>query len=159
MSNTTYTARGTFTTVRTARVEICIPAQIPDKPTSTTLYNFSKRTSSGIINAVFCHFNNDSQQPIEHSDFDYVMDFEIDKLNRYAEAAEFDESQPETLFIFYHNTDCSATDKAFFFSDLENILENVRNNGNQSGDAEGSTSKTSSSNSGPRKVGLSLVIK
>lgn len=159
MSTITYTARGAFTPSRIANIQVCIPAKSVEKPATATLYNFSKKTSNGTLNAVFCHFNNSSQEAIEHNDFDYVMDFEIDKLSRYPESTEFDETQPEMLFIFYHNTDCSTTDKAFFFSDLENIIENVKNNGNQSGDAGGSTSKTSSSNSGPRKVGLSLVIK
>ena len=158
MPDVTYTAQGTFNSSRQASINVCIPSEPSAGNYTTELYNLSKPTSSGVISVIFCHFHNQNPAPIQHDSFDYRMNFNLDKLNSYPNAAAFDETQNEALFIFLHNNDFNSSDRDDYFASIETIYNDVKNHGNQSRDGILS-SRTNATDAQPRKVGLSLVTK
>ncbi len=158
MPNLTYTVEGNYTTNRQANINICIPSESSAGIYTTGLYNLSKSTSNGVINAIFCHFSDHSSDEIQHNSFDFRMNFDLDKLNNHPKAVHFDETQNEALFIFFHNTDFDSLDRDLYFAEIENIYHLVKNHGNQS--QNGILNLKINVNQGePRKVGMSLVTK
>lgn len=158
MTDLTYTAQGTFDDARKVTLNVCIPAPNSEEMYQTELYNLSKTTSSGTINAVFCHFSNVSELPIRHDKFDYRIEFNLDNLKKHPRSTAFDEKNSDALFIFFHNIKFELSDREAYFAQIEDIYENVKNNGNQSQD--GINPLTSNAVlTHPRKVGMSLVIK
>lgn len=158
MTDLTYTAQGTFNEVRQTNINVCIPAQNSKNPYQTELYNLSKRTNNGTINAVFCHFNNGSETPLNHDKFDYRIDFNVDTLKSHPNSGTFDEKNQDALFIFFHNEAFNFSDRELYFSQIETIYENVKNNGNQSQDGF-SPAIVNATVTNPRKVGMSLITK
>lgn len=158
MPDSTYTANGTFTDERIISLKICIPSEPFKGAYNTELYNLSKSTSSGNINALFCHFSNQSPTAMEHNSFDYNMEFDLDQVKQHPDAVPFDETLADCVFIFFHNDDFRIEDREAYFSDIENIYINIKNNGNLSQDGMFST-KLNASSRVPRKVGMSLIGK
>ncbi len=158
MPNLTYTAQGNYTNTRQVSINVCIPVEPSSGEYIIDLYNLSKSTSGGVINVVFCHYRNPRTSPIQHNSFDYRMNFDIDKLNSHPSSVDFDETQNDALFIFFHNNDFNSSDRDLYFAEIENIYTYVKNHGNQSQDGI-LNFKTNATYSEPRKVGLSLVIK
>jgi len=158
MPDSTYTAQGTFDSTRQVSINICIPSELSLGVYETKLYNMSKNTSNGVINVIFCHFQNQSTAALQHSRFDYRMNFDLNKLHPYPKAVAFDESKNDALFIFFHNEELIETDKDLYFAEIENIYDEVKNYGNQSRDGLNYVAKSSNARA-PRKTGLSLIIK
>lgn len=156
MPDITYTAQGNYDQNRNAEVTVCIPPEPKPGIYKTEMYNLSKKTSTGSINAIFCYFSNGSQNALHWNIFDYRMDFNLDTLKPYAGAVDFNETKDDALFIFFHNDKFEQSDRDFYFSQIEAIYNDIKQNGNQSQDAFLSTNETLTV---PRKVGLSLVVK
>ena len=95
MTDLTYTAQGTFDAARQANVNVCIPAENPKNPYQTEMYNLSKRTGTGTINVIFCHFSNGTDAPIKHDKFDYRINFNIDSLKSHPDSTAFDEKNQD----------------------------------------------------------------
>ena len=158
MSDLTYTANGTFTDKRKISLKICIPSEPFKGAYTTELYNLSKSTSSGSINAIFCHFHNQNPTAIEHNSFDYAMELDLDEIRNHPNAVSFDETLADCVFVFFHNADFMVEDREAYFSDIENIYNALQQDGNHSQDGIFYT-KLNASSRVPRKVGLSLIGK
>lgn len=155
MSDLTYTTQGSFDSNRNAILNICIPAERIPGDYITEMYNFSKKTAGGVVNAIFCHFSNHSTEPIQHNSFDYRLEFNLDTLNSYPGTEDFDERKEDAVFIFFHNNSFDETDRAYYFNEIENIYDQLKLTGNQSQ----MSFKTNAVLSNPRKVGMSLIKK
>ena len=158
MPNLTYTAQGSFNSARQATINVCVPSEPTSGAYLKQLFNLSKNTANGVINVIFCHFSDFSTTPIHHAGFDYRLDIEIDKLINHPNAATFDETKPNALFLFFHNTSFDLIDRNYFFDRIENIYSEVIAHGNLNQDVP-KNNKTNVSINVPRKVGLSLVIR
>lgn len=157
MPNSTYTAQGNYTSDRQANINVCIPAEPSQGRYSKEMYNLSKNTSNGVIDVIFCHFSDGSTTPMQHSGFDYIINFDLNKLKQHPGSVPFNVNNPNALFIFFHNNDFNSVDRDSYFSDIENIYDLVTQHGNQSQD--GMTYSTNAALNNPRKVGMSLVVK
>jgi hypothetical protein len=158
MIDSTYTAKGHFDQNGLANISVCIPAERSSGEYTTELFNLSKKTATGVINVIFCHFRNQSPHALQHTGFDYPMTFNADKLSSGSSAVSFDATKTECLFIFFHNQDFDSADRDLYFSEIENIYDVVKNQGNQSQDGLVNLT-TSATQLDPRKVGMSLVTK
>ena len=158
MPDLTYTAQGTFTSGRLASINVCIPSEPSPGVYTAELYNLSKNTSNGVINAIFCHFRNQKPDALQHSSFDYRMNFDINKLKTHPSTAEFDNTKNDSLFLFFHNDDFNSADRDLYFNQIEAIYDEVKNHGNQSKDGLNYAAVSANARV-PRKVGMSLVIR
>lgn len=157
MPNLTYTAQGHFTNQRKMIVDVCIPNEPSAGIYTTHLYNLSKKTNNGSINAVFCFFDDGKEIAIEHDKFDYRLSIDLDTIKDYAHAINFDFNANETLFIFFHNRTCDEKDLDKYFTELEERYDRVKKFGNQSED--GIIESVKKMNMHPRRVGMSLIHK
>lgn len=155
MPDITYTAKGRFNLNRHVNLAVCIPAEPSPGLYITELFNLSKITDEGVINALFCNFSNHSEIPIEWSNFDYRMSFDINTLKVHPGAVAFDENKADALFLFFHNNKFEESDREFYFQNIESIYNDVKQNGNQSQDGISIHANLTS----PRKIGMSLVTK
>ncbi|MDD3005334.1 hypothetical protein [Flavobacterium sp.] len=153
MPNLTYTAQGHFTNNRKMNLTICIPSEPTTGAYVVQLYNLSKKTKNGNINAVFCFFSDGTDHPIEHDKFDYRLNFDLDAIKNYDYAIDFDANAAEALFLFFHEKQFDEKDLEKYFTDLEKLYDRIKRDGNQSEDGFLKPSF------GPRKIGTSLVIK
>ena len=158
MPDLTYTAQGTFNSARLASINVCIPSEPSPGVYTTEVYNLSKNTSSGVFNVLFCHFRNRQAAALQHSSFDYRMNFDINKIKTHPGTVAFDATKNDSLFIFFHNDDFSSADRDLYFAQIETIYNEVKNHGNQSQDGL-NYATVSASCRVPRKVGMSLVIR
>lgn len=156
MPDITYTAQGTFDHNRNAIINVCIPPEPKPGSYITEMYNLSKITASGSINAIFCYFSDGSQNAMHWNSFDYRMTFNLNILKHYAGAVDFNETKDDALFIFFHNDKFEKSDRDFYFSQIEVIYDELKHIGNQNQDSDLSASDNLCN---PRKVGLSLVTK
>lgn len=156
MTNLTYTAQGSFNDKNELHLSICIPKEPATGTYRTELYNLSKNTENGPLNVVFCHFSDGTDNPMQHNSFDYNLHVNLNNLRSYDGALPFDESRPETMVIFYHNTAFTIEDRNLYFNTIVKIYDRVKRYGNQSEDGIAEAAKAINV---PRKVGLSLVIK
>jgi hypothetical protein len=90
---------------------------------------------------IFCRFSDGTSFAIEHDHFDYRIHFNLDSFLNFAEAADFDATSENALFLFFHNDNFELSDRDYYFKNCEAIIEAIKNNGNQ------------------RKVGMSLITK
>ncbi len=155
MSDLTYTAQGTFDNKRKATINVCIPPKTLLGTYRTEIYNLSKITSNGSVNVIFCHFSDGTSIAMQHDRFDYRLNFNLDPLIKYDEAVDFDATNEDALFLFFHNDNFELSDRDYYFKNCEVIIEDIKNNGNQSRD--GVTKHATAGN--PRKVGMSLITK
>lgn len=156
MSDITYTAQGTFNSKRNAQINVCIPPEPASGKYKTEMYNLSKITSSGSINAIFCHFSNGNSEEMHHDSFDFKLNFEIGNLKHHPGAVDFDEFKEDALFIFFHNEEFEKIDRDMYFNNIEEKYNDVKHNGNQN---QNGVISTTAALTNPRKVGLSLILK
>lgn len=155
MPDLTYTAQGNFNLSGNLEINICIPPEPVKNKYRTDIYNLSKITSFGSINAIFCHFSDGTTDAMQHDRFDYRLRLNRSELKNYRNATDFDESKDDALFIFFHNDLFEESDRKYYFDNLEHYYDEVKTHGNQSQD--GLTTQATLTN--PRKVGLSLIKK
>jgi hypothetical protein len=104
---------------------------------------------------IFCHFSDGTSIAMQHDRFDYRLNFNLDSLIKHDEAVDFDATNEDALFLFFHNDNFELSDRDYYFKNCEAIIEDIKNNGNQSRD--GVTKHATAGN--PRKVGMSLITK
>ena len=158
MTDLTYTAQGSFKDSKELNLMICIPREPAPDNYKTEFYNLSKNTAGEVVNVVFCHFSDGTDNPMHHNTFDYELNFDLNNLLPFDGAASFDERKSETLFLFFHNQTCTEEDRLTYFDTIEKLHEDVVRNGNHSQDGF-TNNVVHKSMTVPRKVGLSLVIK
>lgn len=158
MSDITYTAQGTFDRNAKANILVCIPAESPADRYKTQLYNLSKISSSGTINAIFCHFSNKENIALNHDSFDYRMNFDIKEIQNHSGAVDFNEFSDDALFLFFHNDEFKFSDRQHYYDRLEEIYNDVKHNGNQSQEGLSALTGNEALNN-PRRIGMSLVTR
>lgn len=156
MSDLTYTAQGTFDRNRNAIINVCIPPEPKPGTYITDIYNLSKITSFGSINAIFCYFSDGTENAMQWNSFEYKMNFSLDRLKNHPGAVDFDENKDDALFIFFHNNIFNKSDRDGYFEIIEEIYNDVKHNGNQNQETVSTTNETFTN---PRKVGMSLILK
>lgn len=158
MADLAYTAEGTFDQNGQASINVCIPAETIVGEYYTAVYNLSKKTSVGVINVIFCHFSNHSQEPLNHDGFDYLLNLDLKKLENGQQAVSFDENNPDALFIFFHNDVFNSSDRDLYFNQIEDIYNEVKIYGSKS--LAGIDNPTlNATDCNPRRIGMSLIIK
>lgn len=157
MPDLTYTAKGSFNQKGQINIDVCIPAEPSAGAYKVELYNMSKFTASGQINAIFCHFSDGTDNDITHDSFDYELSFQRRNLKPFSTAVEFDETMNESLFIFFHESPFDISDRNRFFAQIESLYDEVKRNGNFNRYEQANKPKETAFV--PRKVGVSLVAK
>lgn len=155
MSDLTYTAKGTFDQNGKVIINVCIPTETHSGKYQKEIYNMSKITSNGSINAIFCHFSDGTSTAMQHQNFDYRLNLDIYAMKNHRGAADFDESKDDAVFLFFHNTSFDESDRAYYFEQIETIYNDIKHNGNQAHDGVA----TNAALSNPRKIGMSLITK
>ena len=158
MSDITYTAQGNFDRNGKTRINVCIPAEPKANAYLKEMYNMSKITPNGSINAIFCHFSDRSSVAMQHNSFDYRLNLDIYDLKNHPGAVDFDEFKDDALFIFFHNDKFDLSDRTSYFKNIEEFYDIVKNGGNQSHDGLQDLTNYASLNN-PRKIGMSLVTR